>query len=71
VLRCPIIRGEVRQAVLAELIDLATRHAAQRQDLQQTASRPVSMSWLSGHCQTRPPLEIARVLRLEMVQGER
>jgi hypothetical protein len=66
------VHADVRQAVLAELIDLAARPAAQHQELHHTtvqaqrddlAQRPRSNqnAWL----------ELALMLRLEMSQSER
>jgi hypothetical protein len=65
-------RAEVRQVVLAELIDLAARHAAQHEELHQTAVQAdrheLAQRALSAQ---NAWLEVARVLRLEMSQGER
>jgi len=59
------VHTEVRQAILAELIDLATRHAAQHQELHQTAVQAhrdeMAQRALSNQ---NAWLEVTRVLRL-------
>jgi hypothetical protein len=66
------VRAEVRQVVLAELIDLATRNAAQHQELHHSAIQAhrddMAQRALSNQ---NAWLEVARVLRLEMGLGER
>jgi len=59
------VHTEVRQAILAELIDLAARHAAQHQELHQTAvqAHRDEMAQLALSNQNAW-LEVTRVLRL-------